>query len=321
MHYIIPDLQKYIHKFHVLPKYELLNWFDETRLSNNIFSNPNAINYIKSKLKIKTKYELYSLALNINAIKIIKKKLVKLKNKKVRQIMFYLSKNQNAIKILNKYKSQINWTELMRNCNASKLIKSEIEDSIKYNRECKVDINLSKNPGAIKLLKKYPKFINYKYLSENINAYKLINQEIINAKNENRNDELCWDTMCACQNKIIRKYMDDNRINIESLAENKYFVDIVEREMITIENKLMIYYGLSKNINAIKLLDIHTKGINWYLLFKNINAIPLIKLALNDYKLKNKVINNYEFLISNPSIFKINKQFYKNVHAKLFHIL
>ena len=47
--------------------------------------------------------------------------------------------------------------------------------------------------------------------------------------------------------------------------------------------------------------------------------MPLIKLVLDD-KLKNKVMNNYEFLLTNPSIFKINKQFYKNVCNKLFYI-
>mgnify|MGYP003384363646 FL=1 len=85
---------------------------------------------------------------------------------------FELSKNPNAIDLLTKNSNKINLSGLVLNPNAHDLIKLKINDINKYNYWKP----LSQNYGAIELLKQNYNKINWDALSRNYNAIDLIEQ-------------------------------------------------------------------------------------------------------------------------------------------------
>ena len=103
----------------------------------------------------------------------------------------FLSRNPNAIDLLENNQDKVDWSELSSNHNAIDLIKERIEYENSLTKEEYNDLyfedkinwyNLSKNPNAIELLTNNQDKIYWKYLSENPNAIDLFknNQDKIN---------------------------------------------------------------------------------------------------------------------------------------------
>ena len=118
-----------IRKPFVKPKYKLLDWIDEKKIS------------------------WYELSKNPGVIHILEKNLDKIK-------WYYLSCNPAVIHLLEKNLDKIDWGQLSENPAAIHLLEKN-PDKINWR-------SLSSNPAAIHLLEKNPDKINWEYLSQNL---------------------------------------------------------------------------------------------------------------------------------------------------------
>jgi hypothetical protein len=114
--------------------------------------------------------------MNPNAIHLIERQMAQ-DPKKINWA--HLSRNPNAIPILERYPEKIDWELLQINPNGISLIKRKLaQDPDKINW-----FHLSRNPNAIPILEKHPEKINWYWLSENPNAIHLL---------EKHPEKICW---------------------------------------------------------------------------------------------------------------------------------
>jgi ribosomal protein L24E len=152
---------------------------------------------------------------------------------------------------------------------------------------------ISKNPGAIEILKRYPEQIDWNLLSGNPSAIQMITEALkhdpkkINWTMLSGNsgaieilkqypDKINWDTLSGNSGAIclIEEALKHNpeKINWERLSRNPNAIHILERNL-----EKIIWSMLSTNPNAISLLTQHFDKINWGLLSTNPNAISLLE--------------------------------------------
>ena len=277
----------------ILPtKYVLLDWIDKDKLDwRNLCENPNAIDL----LELEENYD------KIN--------------------WHHISLNPNAIDLLKKNYDKINWRIVSANPNAIKLLKEKIELEEKgiYDRSDEYNaidgdiLSTNTNPNVIKLLKKYPNKINWKYFSENPNAIDMLK---IRIEYENNLSSKDYSSLDVTQ-KINWNYLSDNKnanaidllkenqdkINWKMLCSNPIAIKMIKERIAyeetldssdSSEDKLIHWNFLSLNSNAIDLLTKKAKNektltvkqiyrlenkdkIDWYELSKNINAIELLR--------------------------------------------
>jgi len=176
---------------------------------------------------------------------------------------FWLSKNLNAIDLLENNLNEVDWDVLSTNPNAIELLTNN-QDKINW-------IKLSTNPNAINLLKKRIKY-----------EKSLTNEELNELENK-----IDWEELSANPNAIellkknqdrIKWYLLSLNPNAIKLLENRieYEKTLIDEELDESENKIDWEY-LSANPNAIDLLENNKDKINWTFLSGNPNAIDLLK--------------------------------------------
>jgi hypothetical protein len=215
---------------------------------------------------------------------------------------FILSKNPNAIDLLESNPDNINWNILSNNPNAIDLLEKRIEyekflnpvdyKNLKSNK--KIDWSfLSQNPNAINLLKENQDNINWYCLAKNPNAIDLL-KERIKYENELNITE-------------YNKLKTNKQINWLLLSENPNAIDLL-KERIKYENSLN-----DKDYSYLR----RYQQINWDLLSKNPNAINLLKERIK-YEKSNLEKNNslkshqkidWSFLSQNPNAITILKKY------------
>ena len=155
--------------------------------------------------------------------------------------------------------------------------------------------DLSKNPNAVHLLEKYPRYIDWSTILENPNAVHIIEKNL---------------------NKI---HIDDWPL----LSGNPNAVHIFEQPEHL--NKLYNWSYLSKNSNAMHIIKNNWDKVNWIFFSENPSAINIIIQILQEEKeYDNKIKNNQEintkdykyydyfnkidyiYLSENPAIFELD---------------
>jgi hypothetical protein len=211
-----------------------------------------------------------------------------LKTKKEIKIFWsQLSKNTNAIDILEQNQDKIDWSYLTINPNAIKLLEAN-SDKIKWQF-------LTMNPNSIELLKKYPAKIEWYFLAYNPNAIELMDYYI--------------KTFSKSNSKLIQKKIQDFKSNgwngqWKDLCKNSNTIELLK------QNQDKIYWGeLSANPNAIELLGTNKEKINWNALSSNPNAIKLLEA--------NKEQINWSNLSSNPNAIKLLETNKEQINWKL----
>ena len=228
----------------------------------------------------------------------------------------YLSENPNAISLLKSNKDKIDWYMLSLNKNAIKLLeeKLKLEEKGIYDENNAINwgrLSINTNPNVIKLLKKYPNKINWERLSENPNATDMLKIRIEYENNLSSKDYKSLDLT----QKINWTYLSEN-INPNAIALLKKYPNKIDWQM------------LCANSTAIKLLrdrikyeetldssdSSEDKLIHWNFLSLNSNAIDLLtKKVKNEktltvkqiYKLENKDKINWGLLCSNPNAIEL----------------
>ena len=212
---------------------------------------------------------------------------------------YNLSLNENAIEILEKYKSKIDWNGLSQNKNAIRILEKN-EKNINFDE-------LATNEGATNLLKKHYENednIRHDYLALNKSKYAMDLLEDIFEKygiSENENFELeehikynlsTNESVHAIN--LMKKY-PTKLINNKGISQNKNAMEIIQninldnidwRKLSENENAVsilkqnpskIVWSNLSKNKNAMDLLIENQDKINWSNLSRNENAVDFLK--------------------------------------------
>jgi hypothetical protein len=324
--------------------YKLLDWIDINELKWKFLSeNPNAINILEKNLDAvcieKQSFSIprpqshiidYALHNQLGADKVNWE---------------YLSKNPNAIHLLEAYPDKINWNGLSQNPNAIHLLEQNLVESQRDGSVCKINWYwISSNPNAIHILEKNPDKINWDRLSGNPNAIHLLEKNLDESRRDGSVCKINWFCIAANINAInlIQKNLD--KIEWDDLSINQNAIDLLT------SNQDKIYWALlSANKNAISLLEknldavciekqsfsiprpqshiidyaLHNQlgadKIDWGWLSMNPNAIPILKKNLDKVDWYSLSINpniftyDYEFIEKRINIFK------EELVMKVFH--
>ncbi len=160
-----------------------------------------------------------------------------------------LSKNPNAIHILEKNIDKINWCYLASNPNAIPILENNLD---KIDED--VLSNLLTNPNLILILDK-------------LNRIKI--QKIFHERNKNKN----WDIFSKCP--CIIDFLDNiniDQIQWEGLSTNIHAIPFLEKHIDKI-----CWTNLSQNPNAISILEKHLNKVSWMSLCTNPNAMEIIE--------------------------------------------
>lgn len=317
-----PNAISFLTELYKLPKkdYDILAW--NKKINWGFLSrNPNAMYLIKKQIlyektltneelaKIESMYKIHwnKLSSNPNAIDVLKHKIEEEKTQGDIKIINYrkidwnlLSSNPNAIPLLKANEEKIVWNEFYLNKNLDiELFEKKLLKILNGEEEVKpIDWNIMWSipiSNAINLLIKYfPEKIDYFGLSRNkcSAAIKLL---LANKKNIN------WKNLSANTHPKAIKLLEANikKIDWIALAENtnKDAIKIIENNIVKLPafDIDRIWYYLSINPKAIKLLEDNPTEININQLYRNPNAVKLIKKSNDTFY--------YSVLCENPCIF------------------
>lgn len=167
----------------------------------------------------------------------------------------YLEQNYSDLK---KYIINFNsawWYELSKNTGAIAILKKHLD---KVNRH-----GLSANPNAIHILEQKIKKISWYNLSANPNAIHILE------KNPNM---IVWCMLSSNPNAIhiLEKNLD--KVSWKFLSANPNAIFILEKNLDKVS-----WYNLSLNPNAIHILEKNVDKIDWHALSANYNAIHLLE--------------------------------------------
>lgn len=211
----------------------------------------------------------------------------------------WLSRNFNALSILEKHPDKVDWNSLCYNKNPQALALLE-----KYCPREKWDWDaLSNNPNAaaLYLLKKHPEKINWCKLSGNPGA------AAISLLEENP-DKINWSLLCFNQNAIPLLEKNLDKVVWEHLIYNPNATPLLEKHLEKLtetERKVFnSHHGfrhtcsqnntgwnwvvLSQNPDAIHLLEQNQDKINW----ANLSANPNIFLTYEEMREQNTAFRN-----------------------------
>jgi len=291
------------HIIHIILKYYwdildnkqkiLCNWVDKSKLTNLIYKNKYAINYIYVNNMSYIDWNI--LSSNPNAISL-------LKHNKEKINWSMLSKNPGAIEILKQHKDLIIWNDLSYNINAINLI----EERVNYEHSLCVN-------EYIKLYNKLNWMVLSKY--KNLKIVSLIEKRIIyenkfSTKDYdylNYNEQLNWEEISSnpFAIEIIKKYF--NRVYMNKFCRNPNIFEIIEVGF------SINWFELSSNPNAIKFLQKNISKIHWSKLCSNPNAIELIQNRIvfennNPHTYDRSNCIDWNELSLNPNAIKILEQ-------------
>jgi ubiquitin len=238
----------------------------ETCLNTLLFKNQNKLD------------EVYwtNLSKNPNAVSILENKLDEV-------YWTNLSKNPNAISILENNLDKVHWQELSSNPNAISILESNF-DKINW-------FYLSTNPNAIPILEKNMENIDWDGLSLNPNAIHLL---------ENNLDKVYWALLSLNSNAIHILENHIEKIDWGNLSSNKNAIPILEKNIDKVN-----WYHLSRNENAISLLNENMDKIDWINLSSNKNAIPILEKNLDKVSWYHLSINENAVHILEKNIEKV----------------
>ena len=208
----------------ILHKYKDL--IDTSILKN---PNPDAVNlmilYIESLPMTVDVVSCSHFMENPGAIELIEKLIVK---NPLNVNWRALSKNPNAIHILEKNIDKVNWVNLSKNPNAIHILEKNIDKVCPY--------ELSQNPNAIHILEKNINKVNWGILPENPNAIPILekNRHLINYSSLSLNPngvhllveldyKLMFESNKDFKEELVSKVL--NPIRLENLC-NKYNIDL-----------------------------------------------------------------------------------------------
>lgn len=249
---------------------------------------------------------------NIDGISVFNELVNIIKNNKTNELIKFYSKklktkgyddnfdyNSDIIDFSKKlYESNyLNWSELSKNPNAISILK-------KYNNNINY-FELCKNNNGLDIIKENFNKINtdvgWQALSTNLNAIELLinNKEKIywNVVSENSNAiELILNKLKEEKYKKKKKYSSfKDNICYDSLSKNKNINKIIELYPDIISDDKVDFISLSSNSNAINILKNNSNNINLAFLCKNTNLMHFKDLLEENY---NKL--NWDLLSLNP---------------------
>jgi hypothetical protein len=302
---------------------KLRDWIDPNKLDwCELSRNPNAIRLIEKELndtkqptyieyfynllinrtEIKRKRERILwlfLCFNPNAIPIIEKNLDKL-DKKCWEM---LSKNDNAIDLLKKNMSKISWSRLFWNRNPRKfeIIKENIK--LVLNNELLLYYLLTdKSKEVVDILKQYPDYINWSFISSNPYAIDLLKE---NQK------KICWFNLSRNPSPEAIKLLEQNPENIDwwqlSLNSSPEAIKLLKENP---ENINWDWFSSNSNPEAIKLLKENPENIHWNSLLINKNPATTELLKNNIEKIDTFCLMLYPYAYK---LFEKNKEYFYNL--------
>jgi hypothetical protein len=292
--------------FVIEPKYKLIDrivpYADKLKWKK-LSSNVNAIDYIldcmETRLSIYSKnnngvdfadrVDFVSLSINhgLTLEKIRLPKLQKLLN------FEYLCFNPNAIEIIEErlYNDQeINWYAISRNINAIHILQKH-PDKIDWGSICA-------NINAMPIIENNIDLIDWSRLSCNINAVSFLEKHV---------DMIVWDSLCMNPNAIhmIRDKIEKgeiDKINWEYLSMNPNAIDLLDKNI-----DLVDWRNLSTNSNAHILIDkywdISVNNVDWDLFSSNPSIVKLFDKHWDEIK----EMISFEYISYNPDIFYYDK--------------
>jgi len=297
--------------------YKLLDWVDETRLTNKLSCNERAVEYLENHEYLIDDFWIFQ---NENAIHIIEKRIMR---DKYCNINF----NKNAVNFLRNNHKYIRYDILCGFEHGMEFVDELIENNELDKIKCD---GLSRNPAAMYILNEpahyiYSYFIRFLYNKPDMICYKYIDWKNIlynkNAvelvKNNLHMVEKYWSIICMQSHliDIIEENMD--KIFWDYLSANYNAIHILEKNLDNID----IYY-LCYNKNGFQLLlqlnhvfderNNYDKNILYdYFDYCEKNNIPfnlIRQLSKHGYTEKHmeflKHNNDYRYLSANPNIFE-----------------
>jgi hypothetical protein len=323
-----PNAISFLEELYKLPK-ELYDKLDYTKKINwkLLCLNKNAMFLIKKRIdyeKTLTNEEISKtdsnyiinwnyLSSNQNAIDVLKHKITEEKTQGERIIAKLndnrkidwssLSANPNAILLLKKNEEKIVWNAFYINKNLDidlfekRLLKIKEGEVVIQNLEWYAMWSIPISTAIDLLNKIFPEKINYYNLSKNpcTSSIKLL---LVNKEN------IIWNNLSSNTHPEAIKLLaaNINEIDWMTLAQNtnKDAIKIIEDNISKLPRDITdnIWFFLSSNPKAIKLLEANPTKINLTKLCWNHNAVKLIKM--NKDRLR---IHNYGVLSKNPCIF------------------
>lgn len=222
---------------------------------------------------------------------------------------FELSRNENAVPLLEKHPEKISYIELCGNQNAIHLIKNKINEYKVFECICWDKLSSNSSDDAIDILEQHFYRINWKQLSRNSNdrAIKLLKENPC---------KIDWDKLSNNSNpKAIQLIEELNpymyRINWLWMSLNKNSVPLLERN---IDKIYWNYLSMSEYDDNILFLKKHYEKINWEYLSRNPNkeAIKILEKNLD------KV--NWYWLSGNQSAYHILKNNLDKINVSKFMV-
>jgi hypothetical protein len=296
-------IQTITNKFGSLLEFKLVEWIKVSEILeyDQLSSNPNAIELLSKPENIKyINYKNLSKNINPGAFLLIKNKIIQ--EKKLSKTQYEklddkiswhdLSENPIAVEILELdiYKNDISWEAICNNTNPEVL--KLIEKKIKEDRDELDWEELSSNPIAINLLKKYSNDIDYSGLSANSSdeAIQLL---------QKKPKKIDMAMLSANTNpKALKLLKPEKLTDWTNLSKNPLpeAIRILKDNFTKIEWKWLSY---NSSDEAIQLLKDNYDNINWNMLSANTNPKALELLKNNQDKIY------WPHLSANPSIFNI----------------
>ena len=288
--------------------YKLSDWFPPDSIEWGPLSyNPKAIKMLETNID---KINLEKLCQNTQGILLIEHFLIESNNqrrkfthRKKKTLWRILSKNPNAIDLIESNLDKINWKALSSNSNAIHILK---KNSSKIH--WKMFSSNTNIHQAISLVEENMELLDWEELSANPGAISVIEKNL---------DKINWTSLSRNENAIhiIEKNLD--KIAWYYLALNKNATDILERNM-SIINQLDIRHtgkvfwaNLSHNPNAMRIIEKNLDKVSWDNLAENSNSISLLKILIKNENVDDFWVYHANY---NPNIFEID---YENLDKRI----
>lgn len=322
MLFIIPDLLKQINKFTVLPKWELLKFIDVNKTElKYIFKNPKSLDLIKKCIKINREFVEYINKNNINNL-MVRTYLINLDWESI-------VSNINALKIIIKYydANKLSYTE-------KKYIYSMITTNKLHKKFTKwinnnpidpvlFDKYKSLNISYKKFIKYSPFISNWYELSKNANAIKILEFEYYNSIVNKRICKINFGELSSNINAgklLLIEYKRSLLNKIYMLDKYNIYRNPGAFDVITLmesERHSDTYYfdAISGNPNP-KIFDLVKNSLIKQEIIQH-DVLYNMKQTKKYYNDPNIYIN-HKILATNPDIFVVDKNLYKNLCKKIF---
>ena len=178
----------------------------------------------------------------------------------------YLLRHLNILVNIYKAEARKVFGHLYENPHAIYWIEKQLE-----NHPNEVDwTHLSRNPGAIPILKRHMNKVNWEHLAQNTNpdAIALLEVGVGNRMYRGSFSRLFWYYLCANPHAIPILEKNLNHIDWHSLSSNPSAIPFLEKHLDKVD-----WFNLSANPSAIPLLEKHMDKVDWFNLSANPSAV------------------------------------------------